>query len=132
LALELGALSARGAFEDPPERLDAAVLFAPVGTLVPPALSALDRGGTLAVAGIYLSDIPSLNYERHLFEERTLRSVTANTRQDGTDFLDLAARIGIDVTATPYPLADANRALRDLAHGRVQGAAVLVNSVTGV
>ena len=83
LALELGAASANGAADMPPEPLDAAILFAPIGTLVLPGLAALDRGGTLAIAGIHLSDIPVLNYEAHLFEERTLRSVTANTREDG-------------------------------------------------
>jgi len=97
-----------------------------VGDLVPVCLSALDRGGTLAIAGIHLSDIPTLNYERHLFEERTVRSVTANTRSDGEQFLALAAQIGIRVTTTPYALEQANEALRDLAHDRVNGAAVLV------
>jgi propanol-preferring alcohol dehydrogenase len=126
LALELGAASASGAEEEPPEALDAAILFAPVGTLVLPALAALDRGGTVAVAGIHLTDVPPLNYERHLFQERNLRSVTANTRQDGRDFLALAARIGLQVTTTPYPLDQADRALRDLAHDRVNGAAVLL------
>src|SRR5665213_4403650 len=87
LALNLGAASVQGADDPPPEPLDAAVLFAPVGTLVPPALEALDRGGTLAVAGIHLSDVPVLDYQRHLFQERTLRSVTANTRADGVAFL---------------------------------------------
>jgi alcohol dehydrogenase, propanol-preferring len=125
LALELGAASARDAYDSPPEPLDAAILFAPVGDLVPVCLSALDRGGTLAIAGIHLSDIPSLNYERHLFEERTIRSVTANTREDGKQFLELAARIAVRVTTTPYPLEHANEALQDLAHDRVQGAAVL-------
>jgi alcohol dehydrogenase, propanol-preferring len=127
LALELGVASVNEADAAPPEPLDAAILFAPVGTLVPPALAALDRGGTLAIAGIYLSDVPVLNYQRHLFEERTLRSVTANTRRDGEDFLEEAARIGIRVSATPYPMADADAALRDLRHDRVNGAAVLVN-----
>jgi propanol-preferring alcohol dehydrogenase len=126
LALELGAASAGGAEDPPPEPLDAAILFAPVGTLVPVALAALDRGGTLAIAGIHLSDIPVLNYERHLFQERNLRSVTANTRQDGRDFLELAARIGLRVATTPYPLDQANQALQDLAHDRVNGAAVLL------
>ncbi len=111
----------------PPEPLDAAILFAPVGSLVPRALEALDRGGTLAIAGIYLSDIPPLNYDRHLFEERTLRSVTANTRADGTTFLDAAARIGIKVSTSTYPFDDANAALVDLAQDRVNGAAVLVH-----
>jgi propanol-preferring alcohol dehydrogenase len=127
LALELGAASANGADAPPPEPLDAAILFAPLGTLVLPALAALDRGGTLAVAGIHLSDIPSLDYQKHLFEERTLRSVTANTRRDGEDFLEEAARIGLRVFATPYAMADADTALRDLGHDRVNGAAVLVN-----
>lgn len=126
LALSLGASSAGDASARPPEPLDAAILFAPVGTLVLPALEALDRGGTLAVAGIYLSDIPALNYERHLFEERTLRSVTANTRSDGAEFLEIAARIGIKATVSPYPFGEADRALADLAHDRVNGAAVLV------
>ncbi|GGK23401.1 alcohol dehydrogenase [Streptomyces camponoticapitis] len=126
LALDLGAASAGGAYDAPPEPLDSAVLFAPVGDLVPVALEALDRSGTLAVAGIHLSDIPSLHYERHLFQERDLRSVTSNTRQDGRDFLALAERIGIQVTVSPYPLGRADQALADLAADRVNGAAVLV------
>ena len=126
LALQLGATSAGDAAASPPEPLDAAILFAPVGSLVPPALSALDRGGTLAIAGIHLSDVPSLDYQRHLFEERTLQSVTANTRHDGEAFLSEAARIGIRVSAVPYPMAAADAALRDLHHDRVNGAAVLV------
>jgi alcohol dehydrogenase, propanol-preferring len=126
LALALGASSAGEADAMPPEPLDGAILFAPVGTLVPPALAALDRGGTLAIAGIYLSDIPSLNYEKHLFEERVLQSVTANTRADGESFLALAARIGVRVEVTPYPMDRADAALRDLRHDRVNGAAVLV------
>ena len=125
LALSLGVSSVADAGDPPPERLDAAILFAPVGALVPLALAALDRGGTLAVAGIYLSDIPVLNYERHLFQERTLRSVTANTRDDGRDFLATAARIGLKTTVSPYHWDQANEALRDLAHDRVNGAAVL-------
>ena len=92
-----------------------------------PALEALDRGGTLAIAGIHLTDIPTLNYARHLFEERTLCSVTANTRQDGEDFLAQAARFGVVASTVAYPMEDANRALRDLAGDRVNGAAVLVN-----
>lgn len=127
LALELGAASAGGAADPPPESLDAAILFAPVGELVPVALAALDRGGTLAVAGIHLTDIPALNYQRHLFQERTLRSVTANTRQDGVEFLEIAARIGLRVTVTRYPMSEADRALADLAADRVRGAAVLIN-----
>ena len=126
LALQLGAASAGDADAAPPEPLDSAILFAPVGTLVPPALAALDRGGTLAVAGIYLSDVPVLNYQRHLFEERTLQSVTANTRRDGEDFLAEAARIRLRVSAVPYPMDRADAALRDLRDDRVNGAAVLV------
>jgi propanol-preferring alcohol dehydrogenase len=125
LALELGAASARGAADRPPEPLDAAILFAPAGDLVPVALEALDRGGTLAVAGIHLSDIPVLDYQRHLFQERTLTSVTANTRGDGEQFLDIAARIPIRLATTAYPLEKADEALSDLAHDRVTGAAVL-------
>jgi len=126
LALDLGATSAGGAYDSPPEPLDAAILFAPVGDLVPPALEALDRGGTLAIAGIHLSDIPVLNYQRHLFYERNLRSVTANTRVDGREFLAFAARNRLRVSVTPYPLDAADRALADLAADRVNGAAVLI------
>ncbi|HEX6424488.1 MAG TPA: zinc-dependent alcohol dehydrogenase family protein [Acidimicrobiales bacterium] len=125
LALDLGVASAAGAADPPPEPLDAAILFAPVGTLVPPALAALDRGGTLAVAGIHLSDIPPLDYQAHLFQERVLRSVTANTREDGREFLATAARLGLRVATTAYPFGQADRALRDLAHDRVTGVAVL-------
>ncbi|WP_089302982.1 zinc-binding alcohol dehydrogenase family protein [Haloechinothrix alba] len=126
LALGLGAASAQGTTEAPPEPLDSAILFAPVGTLVPPALEALDRGGTLAIAGIHLSDVPTLDYQRHLFLERDLRSVTANTRADAAEFLDLAATHRFRVHTTSYPLSEADTALADLAHGRVTGAAVLV------
>jgi propanol-preferring alcohol dehydrogenase len=127
LALELGATSVGDADAQPPEPLDSAILFAPVGTLVLPAMAALDRGGTLAIAGIHLSDIPPLNYQEHLFEERTLQSVTANTRRDGEEFLRIAAQIPLHVSTTPYPLDQADQALSDLAHDRVNGAAVLVN-----
>jgi propanol-preferring alcohol dehydrogenase len=126
LALALGAASARDARDAPPEPLDSAILFAPVGDLVPVALEALDRGGTLAVAGIHLTDIPVLNYQRHLFQERQLRSVTSNTRQDGREFLVLGARIGIRAVVTPYSLNRADQALTDMAEGRVNGAAVLI------
>ncbi|HET6665638.1 MAG TPA: zinc-binding alcohol dehydrogenase family protein, partial [Acidimicrobiales bacterium] len=125
-AVDLGVHSAGPADAAPPEPLDAAILFAPAGELVPGALAALDRGGTLAIAGIHLSDVPALDYQRHLFLERQIRSVTANTRADGEEFLALAARLGLRVTATPYPLDAADRALADLANDRVTGAAVLV------
>jgi propanol-preferring alcohol dehydrogenase len=126
LARELGAASVGGAYDRPPEPLDAAVLFAPAGELVPVALQALDRGGTLAVAGIYLSDIPALNYDRDLFQERTLRSVTSNTRADGRALLDFATTHRLAVTVTPYPMNRADAALTDLATGHVTGAAVLL------
>ena len=104
LALALGAASVQGPADPPPVPLDAAILFAPVGELVLPALAALDRGGTLAIAGIHLSDIPVLNYQAHLFQERQVRSVTSNTRTDARGFLDFAATHRIEVSASPYPL----------------------------
>jgi propanol-preferring alcohol dehydrogenase len=125
LALELGAASAGDAFAAPPEPLDAAILFAPAGELVPVALEALDRGGTLAIAGIHLSDVPILDYQRHLFQERQVRSVTANTRADAGAFLREAVEADLQVTTTPYPFEQADRALADLAADRVHGAAVL-------
>jgi propanol-preferring alcohol dehydrogenase len=125
LARELGVASAQDSFDPSPEPLDSAILFAPVGTLVPPALAALDRGGTLAVAGIYLTDIPSLNYDADLFQERTLRSVTSNTRGDGEEFLHLAERLRLQVTVNPYPFDKADQAVADLAAERFTGAAVI-------
>jgi len=125
LALELGAEYAGDAYDRPPVPLDSAILFAPVGDLVPVALAALDRGGTLAVAGIHLSDIPALNYSRELFYERQLRSVTANTRADGLEFLALAARLSLALTTTAYPFEAADKALEDLAADRITGSAVL-------
>jgi alcohol dehydrogenase, propanol-preferring len=126
LALELGAASAQGSADPPPVPLDAAILFAPVGDLVLPALEALDRGGTLAIAGIHLSDIPALSYQRHLFQEREVRSVTSNTRADARAFLDFAGKHHIEVTTPEYPLDQADRALADLSAGRIAGAAVLL------
>ena len=102
-------------------------MFAPAGELVPVALQALDRGGTLAMAGIWSTDIPALNYDATLFGERRLRSVTANTRQDGETFLALAERLGVRATTAAYPMSEAPRALSDLIHGRFDGAAVLTN-----
>ena len=125
LARELGAASAGEATDPPPEPLDSAILFAPAGELVLPALAALDRGGTLAIAGIHLSDVPPLNYRQHLFEERQVRSVTANTRAGAREFLDFAGTHRLSVSTVPYALADADRALTDLAADRVNGAAVL-------
>src|SRR5271170_4979857 len=127
LALELGAASARGAYDSPPEPLDSAILFAPVGDLVPVAMRALDRGGVLAVAGIHLTDIPSLNYEHELFYEKELRSVTSNTRDDGREFLAFAIRHHVRATTHVYPMSRAQQALQDLKAGLFDGAAVLVN-----
>ena len=125
LALELGAASAGYALDRPPLPLDSAIVFAPAGELVPLALEALDRNGTLALAGIHLSDIPSLSYARHLFRERTLTSVTANTRADGEDLLRLAATLRLAPRVTPYPFDATDRALEDLRAGAVTGAAVV-------
>jgi len=125
LAEELGATWVGGSFEASPHKLDAAILFAPAGELVPAALEQLDRGATLAVAGIHLSQIPALDYQRHLFQERKLRSVTANTRDDARALLALAREIPIVTHTAPYPLAAANDALADLKHDRIRGAAVL-------
>jgi propanol-preferring alcohol dehydrogenase len=125
LALQLGAASVGGPHDSPPVPLDAAIIFAPAGELVPVALESLGPGGTLALAGIHMSNIPMLDYQRHLFQERTVRSVTSNTRRDGEDFLVLAQRLGLKVTTTPVPFESADQALRDLAEGNVRGAAVL-------
>jgi alcohol dehydrogenase, propanol-preferring len=127
LARELGAASVGGAYDSPPEPLDSAILFAPVGDLVPVAMRALDRGGVLAVAGIHLTDTPPLNYEHELFYEKELRSVTSNTRQDGREFLELALRDHVRATTHVYPMAQAQQALQDLKAGVFDGAAVLVN-----
>jgi propanol-preferring alcohol dehydrogenase len=125
LARELGAVWAGDLGEAPPEKLDAAVLFAPAGALVPVALAALAPGGTLACAGIHMTEIPALDYAAHLFEERTLTSVTANTRGDGRALLELAARASIRPRTTEFAFADANRALLALEQGLVAGSGVL-------
>lgn len=126
LALELGATSVQGAADRPPVKLNSAILFAPVGDLVLPALESLDRGGTLAIAGIHLSDVPVLDYQRHLFYEKQIRSVTSNTREDTAHFFEFVNHHHVRVTTTAYPLAHADRALSDLARDRIVGAAVLV------
>jgi propanol-preferring alcohol dehydrogenase len=125
LAEELGAQWIGDSRDRPPHLLDAAILFAPAGELVPPALETLDRGATLAIAGIHLSDIPALDYAKHLFQERTLQSVTANTREDGRELLELAQAIPIRTHTRLYPLSQANEALMDLKRDRIRGAAVL-------
>jgi len=124
-ARSLGATWAGGSDEMPPEPLDAAIIYATVGDLIPLALKAIRKGGRVVCAGIHMSDIPSFAY-RLLWEERQLVSVANLTRQDGLDFLRLAPRIGIITKTTPYPLARANDALADLRTGRFEGAAVLV------
>ena len=124
-ARELGAEWAGGSSQAPPEPLDAALVFAPVGALVPVALRATDAGGTVVLAGIHMSEIPAMPYEL-LWRERTLRSVANLTREDGTEFLALAPRIPVRTEVTSYRLEDAERALDDLRHGRFRGAAVIV------
>ena len=129
LARQLGARWAGGAQEAPPEQLDAAILFAPAGELVPPALRALRPGGTLACAGIYMSDVPDLSYAEHLFEERSLTSVTAHTRRDAEQLLALAAEIPLRPETTRFPLERANEALQQLKRDEINGSAVLVLGV---
>jgi propanol-preferring alcohol dehydrogenase len=125
LAEELDAAWVGDSFDAPPHLLDGAILFAPAGELVPAALEVLDRGATLAIAGIHLSDVPTLDYQKHLFQEKTVQSVTANTRQDGHALLELAKSIPIRTRTQTYRLEQANEALRDLKEDRVKGAAVL-------
>jgi len=124
-ARSLGAAWAGPSDAAPPEPLDAAVIFAPVGALVPEALSHTDRGGTVVCAGIHMSDIPSFPY-RILWQERTIRSVANLTRRDAIEFLEIAPKVPVKTHVRPYPLADANAALEDLREGRLQGAAVLM------
>ena len=125
LARELGAVWVGGAQDSPPDPLHGSIIFAPAGELVPSALRSLERGGTLALAGIHMSPIPSLDYDRDVFGERVLRSVTANTRQDGIELLREAAAIPIKPRTIRFPLRQANRALQALKAGSFQGAAVL-------
>jgi propanol-preferring alcohol dehydrogenase len=129
-ARELGAEWAGSSEEAPPEELDAAIIFAPVGALVPAALRAVARGGTVVCAGIHMSDIPSFPYEI-LWGERSVRSVANLTRQDGLDFLALAPEVPVRTEVVPFPLEEANQALDALRGGRVRGAAVLVAAVAG-
>lgn len=127
-ALDLGACWSGGSTELPPDKLDAAIIFAPVGLLVPPALKALDKGGRLVCGGIYMSDIPQFAYS-WLWEERSIISVANLTREDAREFLDLAPRIPVRAEITRYDLLQANEALADLRGGRLNGAAVLVTSL---
>jgi propanol-preferring alcohol dehydrogenase len=126
LAQQMGAAWVGERAEELPVKVDSAIIFAPAGELVPAALSMLEKGGTLALAGIHLSDIPSLNYQESLFYERNVHSVTANTREDGRGLLAEASRIPIRPHVTVYPLADANRALQDLKDDRINGTGVLL------
>ncbi len=124
LALELGAVWAGGTVAEPPVKLDSAIVFAPAGEIVPAALKALKKGGTLALGGIHMSEIPPLDYNL-LYGERVVRSVANNTREDGHDFLKVAAEIPIHVETQVFPLEEANRALNSLKNDAIRGAAVL-------
>jgi len=128
-AKSLGALWAGGSESAPPEKLDAAIIFAPAGELVPLALKALDRGGIVVCGGIHMSDIPSFPYEM-LWQERSICSVANLTRRDGHEFFALASKAPVRTTVETFPLIDANRALEALRHGKIKGAAVLVNNTT--
>jgi len=125
LAAQLGAEWIGDADESPPAPLDAAILFAPAGNLVLPAMEALERGGILAIAGIYLSPIPQLDYQKHLFYEREIRSVTANTRADAQEFLKIAGEVPVRTHTVAFGLSEANVALGMLKHDEIKGAAVL-------
>ncbi len=124
-ALELGAVWAGKPDEQPPEKLDSAIVFAPAGEVVRLALRAIDRGGTVALAGIYMSPIPELDYESELYYEKCLKSVANATRQDGNEFLTIAADIPVTTEITIFPLEEANRALQAVKHSALNGAAVL-------
>jgi propanol-preferring alcohol dehydrogenase len=125
LARDLGAVWTGAPGEQPPTALDSAIVFAPAGELVPEALAAVGRNGTVALAGIHMTDVPGFDYERHLFLEKTLTSVTANTRADGEELLRLAPRLGVQVHVTEYAFGEVDRALADLAGDRLSGSAVI-------
>jgi len=125
-ARKLGAAWAGNDFRDLPGKVDSAILFAPSGKLVPPTLEALNRGGICSIAGIHLSDIPALNYDCHLYQERELRSVTSNTRDDARALFAEASAAGLRLQTTVYPLRDANRALADMKHSNADGTPVLI------
>jgi len=124
-ARSLGAVWAGGSEELPPEPLDAAIIFAPVGALVPAALKTVKKGGRVVCGGIHMSDIPRFPYSS-LWEERQVLSVANLTREDAREFLSIAPKAGVNAEVTRYPLAQANEALSDLRDGRLQGAAVLI------
>lgn len=125
-AKELGAAWAGKEFRDLPGKMDSAILFAPSGRLVPPIMEALDRGGVCSVAGIHLTDLPALNYKRHLYQERELRSVTSNTRDDARALFAEASVAGVRVNTASYALRDANRALTDMKESKAEGTPVLI------
>jgi propanol-preferring alcohol dehydrogenase len=125
-AKEMGAAWAGSDPAHLPTKPDSAILFAPTGRLVPPVMASLERGGILSIAGIHLSDVPSLNYEQHLFYDKEIRSVAANTREDGRELLVEAAEAGVRPHVKTYPLADANVALQEMKHSRVEGTGVLL------
>jgi propanol-preferring alcohol dehydrogenase len=126
LAMDLGAAWAGDDASKMPQKVDSAIVFAPVGSVVPAALRSLDRGGVCALAGIHMSPIPQIDYDRDLFQERDIHPVTANTRQDAIELLQEAARAGVKPHTTTYPLADANRALTDMKSGKIDGTGVLI------
>ncbi|HEY1923452.1 MAG TPA: zinc-dependent alcohol dehydrogenase family protein [Tepidisphaeraceae bacterium] len=125
LAREMGAIWCGADAAQMPVHVESAIVFAPSGAVVPQALAALDSGGTVAIAGIHMSPIPELDYDRYIFRERDIRSVTANTRQDGRELLAESAAANVQPHTTVYSLKDANRALRDLKEGKIEGTGVL-------
>ncbi len=126
LAAEMGAVWVGESTEKMPVKTDSAIIFAPAGPIVPQALKALEKGGTLSLAGIYMTPIPEMDYQQCLFHERDVHSVTANTRQDGRELLAEAAQIPIRPHTTTYELSDANRALQDLKADKISGTGVLL------
>ena len=126
LALSMGAAWAGNDFAFTPALAHSAILFAPVGDLIPPTMERLERGGILSIAGVHVSDVPPLNYERQLFYEKEIRSVTSNTRENGRDLLAESTAADVRPHVTTYPLSDANRALQDLKHSRIDGSGVLL------
>lgn len=126
LAREMGAYWVGEPGETPPIEMDSAIIFAPAGEIVPDALRAIRKGGTVAMAGIYMTPVPELSYEAHLFHEKNLRSVEANTREDGRGLLREAAEVPVRARITSFPLEEANEALIQLKHDRIDGSAVLI------
>jgi len=125
LAEKLGAIWTGTSKDEPPTKMDSSIIFAPAGELVLDALRVLDKGGTVALAGIYMTPIPEMDYVKYLYHERTLRSVANATRQDGEELLKIAAEIPIRTTTQSFPLEEANKALRLLKEGKINGAAIL-------